>query len=203
MLLKYFPIEIKLPFTWASPALTDFNCSAWQISRERKSDERGREGHSCAELLHGAGAPASTLQLLIWMLGKRGPAAGGRAEPFTPQISFVCVDQEEYLSTAKEAAFLWGVPGYLPLCVRVEWLHSCHLPSSAFGVAGWWEICLSKTLDRGPTYSVSGAQTCQKKLAIKWLIVNAHARGWVLPVPKSMATAQLISDVALFAVCCW
>lgn len=70
------------------------------------------------------------------MPGKRGPAAGGRAEPFTPQISFVCGDQEEYLSTAEELAFLWGVPGYLLLCVRVEWLHSCCLPSSTFGVAG-------------------------------------------------------------------
>lgn len=34
-------------------------------------------------------------------------------------------------------------------------------------------------------------------------LVNVHAGGGVLPVPKSMATAQLISAMAVFAVCCW
>jgi len=101
--------------------LTDFNCSACQTSQERKSEEKGREGRSCRERLHWAGVLASTLQLLIWMPGKRVRTARSLAESFTLQISFVCVlIGRSICLLLKNLPFCVGFPATCRACVRVR-----------------------------------------------------------------------------------
>lgn len=62
-------------------------------------------------------------------IGRGVSAAGSVAGSCTLQVSFVCVDQDEYLATAKELGFLCGVPSY-SLCLgacKSDHVHVFHL----------------------------------------------------------------------------